>query len=222
MERFRLPCALTACLLLFSLIATTANGAIVSVDSSFGSNTITRDTGTGLDWLDLTVTRDQSYNTVLARISQGDLQGWTYATGMQFDALIGNFGGQSMGCIHGLTAGNDYCGWSAANNGVVAVVLSYIGDLYGRNQSIGLLGDPYIYSSPQGIFAAELNDYNIDLSATHDEIWTYQSFKSKDYQSPWVGSFLVRPSEVPIPAAAWLFGSGLIGLIGLARRKVRV
>ena len=26
-------------------------------------------------------------------------------------------------------------------------------------------------------------------------------------------------SEVPIPAAAWLFGSGLIGLIGLARRK---
>lgn len=26
-------------------------------------------------------------------------------------------------------------------------------------------------------------------------------------------------SAVPIPAAAWLFGSGLIGLIGLARRK---
>ena len=26
-------------------------------------------------------------------------------------------------------------------------------------------------------------------------------------------------SLVPIPAAIWLFGSGLIGLIGLARRK---
>ena len=26
---------------------------------------------------------------------------------------------------------------------------------------------------------------------------------------------------VPVPAAIWLFGSGLIGLIGLARRKVR-
>ena len=24
---------------------------------------------------------------------------------------------------------------------------------------------------------------------------------------------------VPVPAAAWLFGSGLIGLIGIARRK---
>jgi hypothetical protein len=27
------------------------------------------------------------------------------------------------------------------------------------------------------------------------------------------------PSSVPVPAAIWLFGSGLIGLIGLARRK---
>ena len=27
------------------------------------------------------------------------------------------------------------------------------------------------------------------------------------------------PSAVPVPAAAWLFGSGLVGLIGVARRK---
>ena len=26
-------------------------------------------------------------------------------------------------------------------------------------------------------------------------------------------------SSVPVPAAVWLFGSGLIGLIGLSRRK---
>ena len=29
----------------------------------------------------------------------------------------------------------------------------------------------------------------------------------------------IPPSEVPVPAALWLFGSGLIGLAGLARRK---
>ncbi len=28
------------------------------------------------------------------------------------------------------------------------------------------------------------------------------------------------PSAVPVPAAAWLFGSGLLGLAGVARRKV--
>jgi hypothetical protein len=29
----------------------------------------------------------------------------------------------------------------------------------------------------------------------------------------------ISTTVIPIPAAAWLFGSGLIGLIGLARRK---
>ena len=28
-----------------------------------------------------------------------------------------------------------------------------------------------------------------------------------------------RASVVPVPAAVWLFGSGLLGLIGVARRK---
>ncbi len=30
---------------------------------------------------------------------------------------------------------------------------------------------------------------------------------------------IIKLSAVPIPAAIWLFGSGLIGLIGIARRK---
>lgn len=29
------------------------------------------------------------------------------------------------------------------------------------------------------------------------------------------------PTAVPLPAAAWLFGSGLLGLVGVARRKTR-
>jgi len=35
------------------------------------------------------------------------------------------------------------------------------------------------------------------------------------------GAFSGSLSIIPVPAAVWLFGSGLIGLIGLARRKVR-
>jgi hypothetical protein len=31
----------------------------------------------------------------------------------------------------------------------------------------------------------------------------------------------VSAARVPVPAAVWLFGSGLLGLIGVARRKVR-
>lgn len=32
----------------------------------------------------------------------------------------------------------------------------------------------------------------------------------------------VNVSAVPVPAAAWLFGSGLIGLVGIARRKTQL
>jgi hypothetical protein len=33
------------------------------------------------------------------------------------------------------------------------------------------------------------------------------------------GDYALRISSVPVPAATWLFGSGLIGLISIARRK---
>ncbi len=32
-------------------------------------------------------------------------------------------------------------------------------------------------------------------------------------------SLNITPSAVPVPAAVWLFGSGLLGLVGVARRK---
>ncbi len=38
-------------------------------------------------------------------------------------------------------------------------------------------------------------------------------------QSTVVGTFNLAPSAVPVPAAVWMFGSGLLGLLGAARRK---
>ena len=35
----------------------------------------------------------------------------------------------------------------------------------------------------------------------------------------WGHHKLVAPSAVPVPAAVWLFVSGLLGLVGIARRK---
>jgi len=34
-----------------------------------------------------------------------------------------------------------------------------------------------------------------------------------------LGSFLVQPTVVPLPAAAWLFGSALLGLVGIKRKQ---
>jgi hypothetical protein len=37
--------------------------------------------------------------------------------------------------------------------------------------------------------------------------------------SGWLGGGGVPPSAIPVPAAVWLFGSGLLGLVGVARRR---
>ena len=43
------------------------------------------------------------------------------------------------------------------------------------------------------------------------------TFAGGTYYEVW--SVDITPAAVPVPAAAWLFGSGLIGLVGIARRK---
>lgn len=35
------------------------------------------------------------------------------------------------------------------------------------------------------------------------------------------GQYQIKVSAVPIPAAVWLFGSALVGLVGVSRRKVK-
>jgi len=69
-------------------------------------------------------------------------------------------------------------------------------------------------------------------SASGEETMAYQSSRygydatypllgtvDLDISDPDYGSFLVRSAVVPVPAAAWLFVSGLIGLAGIARIK---
>ena len=46
----------------------------------------------------------------------------------------------------------------------------------------------------------------------------FQSFASASIDGV-TTLFTLSPSAVPIPAAVWLFGSGLLGLRGFARRK---
>ena len=71
---------------------------------------------------------------------------------------------------------------------------------------------------------SQITDLN-DLLINGDG-WTLQTASDINDNGQIVGSaifggqtraFLLNP--VPVPAAVWLFGSGLIGLIGLARKK---
>lgn len=54
------------------------------------------------------------------------------------------------------------------------------------------------------------DDFGSALQGTIDFGWTYE------------GMVADRLAPVPLPAAAWLFGSALFGLIGLQRRKAKL
>jgi len=88
----------------------------------------------------------------------------------------------------------------------------------------------YFYYS-FGIYSEEGNLRTGGIRSTHNYYGNLSSFVHLYYNDDsdqsaiydngieTTGIFLVRNSVVPIPPALWLFGSGLLGLIGMARRK---
>ena len=209
-------------LLLWMLIfPLTANSAIVDLGN------ITRDTGTGLDWLDVTETSGLSVNEVLAELGTGGLyEGWRYATATEVDQLITNFG---------------FIPFTPCSQGYTNCVTNQPGDDPIIETMIRTLGDTYAQAFPDLDYsngAGETYGYAVnDL----DNFADYLIFIFEDYEfvdncqfgqvagcpffsdrpdnifaggssNTRTGSFLVQASPVPIPAAFWMLASGLIGL----------
>lgn len=207
----RLIGAVCACLSMASL-STVVNAAIVD------NGSYTTDTDSGLDWLDLTATAGMSYNQVSAQLgSGGSLEGWTYASRAQVGALWSAFGGDA----------NYYNGFSTQNNGLFGVMAPLVGDLYcsiaactqGNGYSYWITGDT---STINNQYVSLSFDHDIfPITSTQDQFSLTQTTINVSIRDDYYGSALIRPhvSAVPLPVAGWLFGTGLLGLIGVARRK---
>lgn len=84
--------------------------------------------------------------------------------------------------------------------------------IFENNNDTEVFAPSNVFSS---VFLPDLGlnrDYHIHPSA----VW-FTPGATATYQVSMWGS----PAPVPVPAAVWLFGSGLVGLVGLARRKMR-
>lgn len=195
-----------------------ANAAILSTDwQTAGDNLVTRDTTTGLEWLDLSVTSGRTYDDIAANLGAGqEFDGWRYATGAEISDLWTSFGGNPA----------YYNGFSTENDGLFQLIAPYLGDLYcngniacdtGNGYSFMLTSDEY---AGGGHYAAlMLNAYYHPDAATQDNFSLHESIVTT-YAPAEMGSALVRSiTVVPVPAAIWLFVSGLVGLGFMTRRK---
>ena len=79
-------------------------------------------------------------------------------------------------------------------------------------------GDSGIANVTCGVDCAVGDTYALNYSAHTPKDGGGTSFKGVLYNLHLEGT-VNSPAAVPVPAAVWLFGSGLVGLVGVARRK---
>jgi hypothetical protein len=85
--------------------------------------------------------------------------------------------------------------------GTINDIMPALGNLTGRD------ADPIIVEDRSLSFPVNVQFVNMVLSGSNNQV---------DFSN--IG-FTAVVSQIPLPAAVWLFGSGLIGLAGVAKRK---
>ena len=72
--------------------------------------------------------------------------------------------------------------------------------------------------------ASTVNDVPVSLATAFGGVdssgqWLLNIQDAEGFDEGVLGSWTLDITPVPVPAAVWLFGSGLLGLVGIARRK---
>jgi hypothetical protein len=193
---------------------------------SRGDGLITADDN-GLYWLDLSITRNSSFEYVSAQLATGRLlEGWRYATRAEVEGLWDSAGGIGP---------YDYFREDFDRPGVFAHLASYLGDTYcmatgctpGTGFSLAIIDDPV--GPDSGFYAARMYDAveNLVAGIPSESCINYYEAIPTDCAHPLVASALVRsdyalpppsPEGVPEPATVAIVAAGLLGA---CRRRPR-
>ncbi|QDV22543.1 hypothetical protein [Aureliella helgolandensis] len=194
-------------------LSTSASAGVMSADhATFGIASLTRDTVQGLDFLDLTLSVNRSFNNVSSQFGTGgDFEGFRYATEVEVINLINNYG-----FTPGAVVGQNITGWALSGGlgGLTNLLgVTNLDGLPELKQTIGITGTSVHISSHKYV---ELVFYSGLISTVYNEPALY---RPDGYFSPNYGSFLVQSSSVvPEPGSITTF-AGLLGIGLIVRRR---
>ncbi|MCP5193150.1 MAG: VPLPA-CTERM sorting domain-containing protein [Pseudomonadales bacterium] len=186
-----------------------------------------------MEWLQWDVTVGMSINAALAAYSPA---GWRLAANTEMANLLNAF---DLGYTFGSDENTGYGGGTAITTEASPLTEHDV-------QFITLFGVTYVpppthpsandlqISSWAGFGTDADNDGMYNVARVTDDFTVYPNYypypgyatiqadafgRSGDYWDNASGVALVRIPAVPLPAAAWLFGSALLGLVATARRR---
>ena len=148
-------------------------------------------------------------------------------------ADAGNIFSVSVGTIITATGSIDDSLLDGGIYGSITDLLITVGDLT-FDDSMEAFGGSSISLNPDGSLSDltyEANEGVLGASAFFDSFFT--TFTGSAFNGPkskgsptelsiaghWDANSFVVPTAAPVPAAVWLFGSGLLGLLGIARKR---
>ena len=201
--------SICACL---AVVSFNASAALVSMDlNTSGDGLITLDESTGLKWLDLSVTVGQNY------VDAETLNpGWRYATNAEVEAIFSvSFDGYYDNSSLGIS--RETFGAYADQRADVHSFIDLFGIVWRNSTDEASTG---LYMDEDNILRMMGAQYRFDPTDIDSFIFGLEYTRVYSTTSNFIeGIYLVQDTVVPVPAAVWLFGSGLIGLVGVARRK---
>ena len=196
-------------ILLTFCFSITAHAALIETDWAVTNDAaLTLDSNTGLEWLDITVTAGLSYNDVVAELGVGGAyEGFSFASSQQVAGLFSAVGLGEIPNVPELLGGGEQ----------IQTLLGYWGVTW--NLGTGERTE-FLTSNTTGLLAGERFTGRVFWLEVGDTgVTTEYLARADSYANVTIGSALVRTaSPVPVPAAMWLFASGLVSLFGFSRK----
>ncbi len=105
----------------------------------------------------------------------------------------------------------DMTGWNVTWNGIDAIPMGGDPANFGGDTGVGLMTCSNASCSQSSTFSLVYD--------AHVPLGDVSNFGGVAYSLSMTGVIGQNLAHIPVPAAVWLFGSGLVGLVGVARRK---